>query len=129
MTVIDGFLLAVVAVLMLLLFWQGQRLSRLRHQLIDLETQLSPLGLRVDALLAGTNGVAGRIRSLEQRVRRADERHDELQQRQGAVDIPLRQAVELARKGAVLNELVDSCGLSSGEAELLIRLYGPGQGQ
>lgn len=129
MTAIEGAVLALVAMLLLLLFWQALRLSRLKYQLSQLESGIAPLGQHVDALLAGTSGVAVRIRGIEQRMRRSDERHDELEQRHGADDIPLRQAVELARKGAVLEELIDSCGLSSGEAELLIRLYGPGQGQ
>lgn len=114
-------------IVLLVVVWQWRSLAVLRRRIAQLEAAHLPARHQLDALLAGTRGVAGRVRGIEQRMRRAVERHDELQQRQVADEIPLRQAVELARKGAVLEELVESCGLSNGEAELLIRLYGPGQ--
>lgn len=41
----------------------------------------------------------------------------------------LAGAVSLARQGGSIADLVRSCGLNTGEAQLLLRLHGPRKGQ
>jgi len=36
----------------------------------------------------------------------------------------MQQAIALVHKGASVNELVENCGMSQGEAELLIMVHG-----
>lgn len=95
-----------------------------KRQVVQLNAELDGIRHQMDALLSGTKGVVGRVRGIEQRLRRQGDRQDEMH-RQGPESLGLKQAVELVRKGASLEELMETCNLSRGESELLIRLYAP----
>ena len=52
---------------------------------------------------------------------------DELAAREPAetvVELPLAHAVRMAKRGASVSDISESCGLNTGEAELLHRLHG-----
>ena len=74
------------------------------------------------ALCAGGINLGKHVDILEKRIRRLVERQDQLELRD-----PLEQtyahAIRLAQKGVNVNELVESCGLARGEAELLLRIH------
>ena len=76
----------------------------------------------IHALCAGAINMGKHLDGLEQRIRRLAERQDQLELRD-----PLEQtyahAIRLAQKGVDVNELVESCGLARGEAELLLRVH------
>jgi hypothetical protein len=76
-------------------------------------------GLR--ALAADLKRFGGRLERLEQRLDERDARHARLDQ---PVNSPYEVAVNLARRGAGIEELMGTCNLARGEAELLGRLYG-----
>ena len=44
-----------------------------------------------------------------------------------STDLPVQHAVRMVKRGANVDELADTCGLSLGEAELLRRLHGKRQ--
>ena len=58
---------------------------------------------------------------LEQQVRRINERQNVLEMRPVG-DRPYAQASELVHKGADIDELMETCGLTRGEAELLVMM-------
>lgn len=76
----------------------------------------------VHALCAGAVNMGSYMSALEQKIRRLTERQDQLEMRD-----PMQQtyahAIRLAQQGAEVNDLVESCGLAQGEAELLLRVH------
>ena len=87
----------------------------------------SPTG----ASLQSTTETGGEsIRYVEQRLRDLQERIDELARRDQSVrgsavqDLPIDNAVRMVREGAGIDDLRRSCGLNTGEAQLLIKLHG-----
>jgi len=50
-------------------------------------------------------------------------RKEERPQQAGRHELPLENAVRMAKCGAGVDELTKSCGLKKGEAELLLRLH------
>ena len=74
------------------------------------------------ALCAGAINMGKHMDSLEQRIRRLAERQDQLQLRD-PMEQTYTHAIRLAQKGVDVNELVESCGLARGEAELLSRIH------
>jgi hypothetical protein len=74
------------------------------------------------ALCAAAVDAGERMQLLERRLRQLSLRQDELgiQQKQGEGDMrSFEQANKMVRKGASVDEVVDICGLSRGEAELI----------
>jgi Skp family chaperone for outer membrane proteins len=67
--------------------------------------------------------------ALEQRIRTLQEivedlaRKEKKRQPTGRHDMPIENAVRMAKCGAGVDELTRSCGLKKGEAELLLRLH------
>lgn len=93
--------------------------SRLRAERVRLETVQSD----VRSLCNAAVSVGQRLALAEQRLRQVAQRQDELGLRQEHHDDPdarsYDQAAKLLRKGAGVDELMEICGLSRGEAELL----------
>ena len=72
----------------------------------------------VNALYSGAVGIGKRLNNIERKLRLNTERQDKLELRdidQASYD----HAARLVKNGAEVNELVDSCGISKGEAELI----------
>ena len=73
--------------------------------------------------------VGGRVNLLEQSVKQLQQRQQELGLRQDKMVHPepearsFEQAIKLAQKGASVEELMDICELSRGEAELLSMMH------
>ena len=78
---------------------------------------------------AATKPSADADESLEQRIRALQKivedlgRKEETLQPTGRHDMPIENAVRMAKCGAGVDELTRSCGLKKGEAELLLRLH------
>lgn len=80
----------------------------------------------LSALCAGGLGVDERIGKMERRIRELVERVEELETNDAFENLQeFQQAIELAKKGANVAEIVEKCHLTSDEAELLIRLHKP----
>lgn len=117
-------ILAVVLLLAVLLaaFFMRQRMRSLENRLTSSNEEISALRGEMEALLSGARGAGDRLRQLEERLRQQDDRQQQLG-RQGPDANSMRQAIELARKGATTEELKSICGLSHGEAELLVMMH------
>lgn len=81
-----------------------------------LRAELTALGM------AGT-GVGKQVGQLEQQVRRLAERQDQLELRDPG-GRPYAQAIRLVHNGASVEDLMTTCALTQGEAELLVMLHG-----
>jgi hypothetical protein len=95
-------------------FWTLRRLQEERARVTALQNDLR-------ALCNSAVNVGARINAVEQRLRQLSLRQDQLgMQQQGAGEgRSFDQAAKMVRKGASIDEVVDVCGLSRGEAELV----------
>ena len=76
----------------------------------------------VQAICTGAINMGNQIDALEKKLRRLTERQDQLDSREPMEQV-YAHAIRLAQRGADVNELVESCGLARGEAELLLRVH------
>jgi len=98
--------------------WQIHSLRRTLQQLRPLEGDLRTVRDDIGALCSGAAGVGSRLTRLEQRLRNQGERQDQLDLRTSG-ERPYQQAGRLVHNGAGIEELMESCGLTRGEAELI----------
>ncbi|NOY71440.1 MAG: DUF2802 domain-containing protein [Gammaproteobacteria bacterium] len=76
----------------------------------------------VRALLTGAAGLGDHLGKVDQQMKRLDERLNELDLRD-PISQSYEHAIKLAKKGAGIDELIETCGLVHDEAELLLRMY------
>lgn len=83
----------------------------------------------VDALQKESNDHANQLNALKARsaelgehLKHTRERQDQLEQRE-TLSRTYDPAIQLAHKGADVDELISACGLSKGEAELIMMLH------
>ena len=113
LAVLAGTVLTGLAVL---LVWRARRQQRVLQQRSD------TLRRDLSALTAAAVSVGQRVLELERRQRRLAERQDQLDVFESA-NQPYEQAIRMVHKGAGIEELVEICGLSRGEAELIAMLH------
>ena len=86
----------------------------------------SPTGA---ALQSDSSADAETVSLMDKRLRHLQSKVDELTKRQPASyttvvqDLPIENAVRMARDGAGVDDLRRSCGLNKGEAQLLMKLH------
>jgi hypothetical protein len=101
-----------VAELVLLLRWSGPRGTRawMRTPPTSTESQvLNSMGLE--------------IAELRQQVARLQAEVDKLRSVSLPATSPYNQAIQMARQGLSASEVASGCGISRGEAELIVALY------
>lgn len=110
------------------LFYQGFVLRNTQHDAVnladteaDLRRHIQQLEQELGALCSASVGAGEHVVRLEQQVQRMIERQNQLEMR-AATDRPYSHASQLVKKGADIDELVDTCGLTRGEAELLVMM-------
>ena len=91
-----------------------EELQATRQRVQQLEQELG-------ALCSASSGVGDHVVMLEQQVQRIIERQNTLELR-SCGDRPYSQASQLVHNGADIEELVGTCGLTRGEAELLVTM-------
>jgi len=111
----------VLAISVLLVFFLLRRQQqRLQLQLKQQDLQHEQLQEQLRLFLDGAQGLGNRLNALESHVSKpTTNQHNTTANGEASV----RQAIELARKGATVEELVDICGLSKGEAELMTTIH------
>ncbi len=100
-----------------------------RRQLKQTATRAAELQvLRADlgAMCASIAGFGERLVRVEQQLRGVIDRQDQLELRPGG-ERSYTHAIRMVQKGAEVDELVTSCGINRGEAELLLRVHGMAQ--
>ena len=87
----------------------------------DAQRRLKQMEQELGALCSAAAGAGDHLVKLEQKVKRIIERQNLLELRASG-DRPYTQASQLVHSGADIEELVDTCGLTRGEAELLVMM-------
>lgn len=86
----------------------GERISKLENEL--------------SAMLDGNLGMGNQLSELQRDLKDAKEKLQQLEQRDlGAM--PYNQAVRLVSNGATVDQLINQCGLSRSEADLIMLLH------
>jgi len=107
---------------------QSWKIQRDQKRISDLELIVDDLHNNFNALCSGSVGVGKRISRLESKTRQQADRQLRLEDKTPALQ-NYGNAARLANKGADMDELVDYCGLSRGEAELILFLNSEQQEQ
>lgn len=103
----------------------GFVLYRLRRSQVKQLQLYSAIQKDLGSLCNAAVTVGEKVSRIEHQLQQVDERQEMLDQRQDQISMgggesqSFDQAIKLARKGAAVSELVELCGLSKGEAELL----------
>jgi len=100
------------------------QVNQLKQYIVLQQKQLKELSHELQTMTSAAYGVGKRINQLASQIRELDDRQEEFDlKEQGSQSI--QQAIALAHKGATIDELVESCDMSRGEAELLMMVHGP----
>lgn len=121
-------LIAVLCAAIIMLFIALFKLQRLnksfQHQLEKLGQKVTMVEHDVSSLCASGLGVDERVGGLERRVRSLIKRLEELEESDSFEHLhEFQGAIELAKKGADVDEIVEKFHLTVDEAGLLIRLH------
>ncbi len=120
--VLSLILLVIVSLAFVLIKRLEQRLDGMKKRLSEQETSVLSLRGAVSALYDDAQQVTRRQNRIEQQLRQIGDQQEQLLLRDPDTG-PYRQAMHLAKKGASVEDLVTTCGLNRGEAELLLSLY------
>lgn len=107
---------SVLASLVLLLLFFSKRRDK-RHISGFSELQKDQ-GILAESFIA----LEARIAKVEEAAQRVNERQDQLELRE-TISQTYDPAIKMAHKGADVEELVSTCGLARGEAELILLLH------
>ena len=99
---------------------------RQRRRVAASEVALQTLRNDLAAMCASVNGFGERLVRIEQQLRSVADRQDQLELRPGG-ERSYAHAIRMVQKGTSVEELVSSCGINRGEAELLLRVHGMAQ--
>lgn len=98
----------------------GQR--RLARELARVAAQSRDTAEHFRGLTAGTAGQSRHLARLQQDLERLRERLDQLASQEGG-GAAFEQAIRMARKGHPAGEIMETCGLSQMEADLVVLLH------
>lgn len=119
MVMAASLLVLLVVVLQVPVWWKIIRLQRCaRQQEAELQRLTNDMHSSGNVLASMDEYKLG----VEQQLRRLAERQDQTDFRE-PVSPAYNHAIKLVQKGASIDELIATCGLVRGEAELLIRLH------
>ena len=120
------FLIMIVAVLCLFVVKQKRLIKSLEATVSRISNKFEIVQQDISALSASGLGVDERVGGAERRVRSLMERIEELEESETFEHLQeFQEAIEMATKGAEVEEIVEKCHLTVDEADLLIRLHKP----
>ncbi len=100
-------------------------LRRLQQKSVVLEQKILSLETDIGALCGAASEMGDQLYSLKAALKGAVSRQDQFEGSMGRQqEQPYRHAIALIKKGASVDELMATCGLARGEAELVGNLYG-----
>lgn len=120
-------LLAVVAVIAMIIAVAAVMMAKNAARRADavedaLQKKIAVLESELSAMMDGAFGVANHLQQVEMNLKDTAQRQEQIQQRDLG-NLPYNEAVRLANKGANVEDLVEQCGLSRSEAELVELLH------
>lgn len=101
------------------------RLVRVQRRLAELEAQAQLSAEHYQGLSIVSAGQGERLAHLEQEIARLQTRLDELGATGGGA--VFSQAIHMARKGCSAREIMETCGLSAIEADLMVLMHNGGR--
>lgn len=104
----------------MILIQQQRRLSR---ELNSANLRIKVIENELRALYAGAAGVGTHLARVESRLGNLSYRQDQMDVHDPSVQT-YNQAIEMAQRGASVDDLMKRCRLLREEAELLVRLHG-----
>jgi hypothetical protein len=104
------------------------KLRRLGASLKDLEQRLDRSLENYQGLSAGAVGQGQHMARLEQDLSRLRTRMDQVAATGEGNGASFNQAIRMARKGCSAREIMETCGLSQVEADLVVLLHKDSQG-
>lgn len=110
----------IVAVVAIMMVKRSVRAAQENEQ--QLKARIEILESELSAMMDGAFGVANQLQKVENNLNSTVQRQEQIQQRDMG-NLPYNEAVRLASKGADVSELVEHCGLSRSEAELVEMLH------
>jgi len=118
-------ILSMAVVMLFLLVYKQKRLTKsLESSVAEVCKKFETIQRDISALCASGVGVDERVGGTERRVRSLIGRLEELEESEAFEHLQEFQgAIELAQKGADIDEIVEKCNLTVDEAGLLIRLH------
>ena len=119
-------LIAVGALSAVTVLWR--RLADMQQRLDDAEARVGQIGQHFSGLTAGAVGQGRNLAKVQQDLGRLRDRLEQVASHEpgGAA---FEQAIRMARKGMSASEIMEACGLSRMEADLVVTLHregGPG---
>jgi biopolymer transport protein ExbB/TolQ len=123
-------LIIIVSILFFAVIVLAVMVLSLKKEIFELKRYSSKLFSRLTAVMkdmqsmsSATYGIGKQVNHINDQVKNIDARQDEMDIRDQS-DKPIEQAIALVEKGASLEEIMETCKLSLGEAELLFRIHG-----
>jgi|GEM_PF-1810888 len=101
--------------------WSGWQIIQLKHTLQKQEKSSHRMQQDLQGLILCMRGVSQRFGKQQKLIRSVTVRQNDLNAL-STNDSHYEQAVLLMEKGATVDELIQTCGLSKGEAELMSRI-------
>jgi hypothetical protein len=95
---------------------------RLRAGLLRNRVQLDALQADLRALVSAAIGVGERVHRIEKSLKEVSHRQEQIDQTDPGAQA-YQQAIKMAQKGASAEELIEICGLTRGEADLIAMLH------
>ena len=115
----ETLLVGLSACILLIAIWSSRRSAK---RIPFLEKQLTQARNDLRALTTASIGVGGRVLELERRLRRLAEKQKEVDIYDSA-NQPYDHAIDLAKQGMKVDDIVAHCGISRNEAELIQMMH------
>ncbi|GMR08222.1 MAG: hypothetical protein BMS9Abin26_1227 [Gammaproteobacteria bacterium] len=109
-------------VCMVIVFSLSRKLQQSIQDLKHKDQLILTMRRDIAALCSGAVGIGKRLVKIEYGLRHQEERQDQLELREPAQQ-PFEHAVRLVQQGSDLKELMSTCALTQGEAELIMMLH------
>lgn len=77
----------------------------------------------IHALCSGAAGIGERVSRIDERLRRTSERQEQLEMHKGADDRTYAQAIRMVQSGSSIQDVMNICDISRGEAELIMMMH------
>ncbi len=121
--IIVSILFVAVLVLAIMLINLKKEVFSLKRYSSKLFSRLTGVMKDMQSMSNATYGIGKQISHINDQVKTIDARQDEIDIRDQG-EKPIQQAIALLEKGSSIEEVMQSCHLSRGEAELLFRIHG-----
>ncbi len=105
-------------------YWlQQRRINNLSIKLIELEDELQAINCSSIGVGKKLTQVETELKGVESELKVVESQQEEMAHRDAHQPKPYLQAAKMAQMGASVKDLMESCQLTQGEAELLVHLH------